>query len=100
MSYPIEVFELSQANQTYLEQQLSAVSRSFALVLPTLEAPLRHYLAVAYLLCRVVDNIEDCGHPYAWQQQRYAEFLFLLREPHHAHRGPDPLGRGSLARAD
>ena len=55
-----DAFEPSGAEQAYLERQLSNVSRSFALVLPLVESPARHYLAAAYLLCRVVDNIEDC----------------------------------------
>lgn len=84
MSQTIAVFELTPAQQGYLDQQLNRVSRSFALVVPTLEAPLRSYLSVAYLLCRVVDNIEDCGQTYVWQQQRFSEFLHLLRDPHHA----------------
>lgn len=83
MSQPREVFELTQAQQSYLEQQLGAVSRSFALVIPTLEVPLRYYLTVAYLLCRVVDNIEDCGQPYTWQEKRFSEFLQLLHDPRH-----------------
>ncbi len=84
MSTTIELFELTQPQQTYLEQQLAAVSRSFALVLPTVEVPLRYYLMISYLLCRVVDNIEDCGESYAWQEKRYSEFMHLLAEPHDA----------------
>ena len=81
MSYTVNPFELTPAQQAYLGQQLGEVSRSFALVMPFLETPLRHYLAIAYLLCRVVDNIEDCGQPHPWQEERYVEFLLLLREP-------------------
>lgn len=84
MSQTMAVFALTPTQQTYLEQQLHAVSRSFALVVPALELPLRYYLATAYLLCRVVDNIEDCGQPYAWQEQRFAEFLQLLDAPQQA----------------
>ena len=42
-----------------------------------MEAPLQPYLAVAYLLCRVADNIEDCGQSVAQNQERFAEFRFL-----------------------
>ena len=83
MARKYDRFELTQTQQTYLEQQLATVSRSFALVVPTLEVPLRYHLAIAYLLCRVVDNIEDCGQPYAWQKQRYSEFMRILHDPHH-----------------
>jgi hypothetical protein len=31
---------------------------------------MRHYLAVAYPLCRVADNIEDCGQPHTWKKER------------------------------
>ena len=47
----------------YLAARMNEVSRSFALVVPSLEEPLDHYMATAYLLCRVADNIEDCGQP-------------------------------------
>jgi farnesyl-diphosphate farnesyltransferase len=40
---------------------------------------------VAYLLCRVVDNIEDTKQPFPWQKQRYAQFIQLLDAPHTAH---------------
>jgi farnesyl-diphosphate farnesyltransferase len=38
---------------------LPRVSRTFALTIPVLEEPLRSYVGVAYLLCRVADTIED-----------------------------------------
>ncbi|MBN1220268.1 MAG: squalene/phytoene synthase family protein [Anaerolineae bacterium] len=60
---------------------MKKVSRSFALVVPCLEPPLNHWMATAYLLCRVVDNVEDCLQPTAWKRQRFAEFERLLAEP-------------------
>ena len=84
MSPMFDVFDSMSARATYLEQHLGNVSRSFALVIPFLEMPLRQYLATAYLLCRVVDNIEDCTQPSAWKQQRFEEFSQLLRNPRHA----------------
>jgi farnesyl-diphosphate farnesyltransferase len=78
------VFDSMSARAAYLDQHLGDVSRSFALVIPFLETPLRHYLATAYLLCRVVDNIEDCTQPATWKQQRFAEFSQLLRSPRDA----------------
>ena len=38
---------------------LDGVSRSFALTIPQLPDPLRHIVSNAYLLCRIVDTIED-----------------------------------------
>lgn len=65
----------------YLSATMERVSRSFALVVPCLEPPLRDYFATAYLLCRALDNIEDCTRPLGWQKQRFAEFSELLWEP-------------------
>src|SRR5215203_507509 len=84
MSATTVTFKLTNMQKKYLEQQLERVSRSFAILIPYIEVPLRHYLATAYLLCRVVDNIEDCTQTHAWKQERFAEFLVLLREPQRA----------------
>jgi len=68
----------------YLDSHMKKVSRSFALVVSYLEDSLREQLSTAYLLCRVVDNIEDCAAPYGWQQHRFTEFLELLEDPQDA----------------
>ena len=70
-----------QTPERYLDTLMNQVSRSFALVVPNLEEPLRHYTATAYLLCRAVDNIEDCTQPFAWKEARFAEFQRLLATP-------------------
>lgn len=72
---------LTTEQSAYLDQQMKKVSRSFALVVSCLEEPLRGYLATAYLLCRVLDNIEDCKQPSEWQASRFAEFSAMLDEP-------------------
>jgi farnesyl-diphosphate farnesyltransferase len=69
------------AERDYLSTTMNKVSRSFALVVPWIEAPLNDYFATAYLLCRVVDNIEDCTHPFAWQQARFAELRQMVGDP-------------------
>lgn len=74
-------FELTSAQQWYLETFMNKVSRSFAVVVSCLEEPLNHVMATAYLLCRVVDNIEDCQRPVAWKLLRFNEFSQLLRAP-------------------
>ena len=71
----------SQTPEQYLNTLMKQVSRSFALVVPNLEEPLNHYIATAYLLCRAVDNIEDCTQPFAWKEARFAEFQDLLEAP-------------------
>jgi farnesyl-diphosphate farnesyltransferase len=72
---------LTKAQKGYLNASMNRVSRSFALVTPCLEDPLNDFMAVAYLVCRVVDNIEDCGRPLDWKRLRYSEFNQLLSEP-------------------
>jgi farnesyl-diphosphate farnesyltransferase len=75
------IFTHLPLQRTFLTVAMSKVSRSFALVIPWLEEPLQEQIATAYLLCRTLDNIEDCGQPLAWQKARFAEFLRLLAEP-------------------
>ena len=77
----MDFFYLSSQQKAYLAEFMNKVSRSFALVTPCFEEPLDSFMSVAYLICRVVDNIEDCKQPFAWQQQRFAEFKQLLEEP-------------------
>lgn len=72
---------LTAEQSAYLNHQMKKVSRSFALVVSCLEEPLRGQMAAAYLLCRVLDNIEDCERPFKWQERRYSEFLAMLDEP-------------------
>lgn len=60
--------------KSYIQKTLIEVSRSFAVVIPCLEDGLKEDMAIAYLLCRVVDNIEDCNQEYSWQRKRFQEF--------------------------
>lgn len=77
----VVTFTISDEQEAYLGEWMQKVSRSFALVVPFVEAPLTHYLATAYLLCRVADNIEDCAQPVAWKRSRFAEMEALLDDP-------------------
>jgi len=74
-------FRLNAQQTAYLDTWMNRVSRSFALVIPCLEEPLNHYLATAYLLCRVIDNIEDSLQPFSWKAQRFDEIAELLERP-------------------
>lgn len=38
---------------------LNKVSRSFAITIPLMPEPLKEYIALAYLMCRIVDTVED-----------------------------------------
>jgi farnesyl-diphosphate farnesyltransferase len=77
----VRELELTSAEKKYLDEMMNKVSRSFAIVVLSLEEPLNAYMATAYLICRVVDNIEDCAQPFAWKQQRFQEFHQLIEEP-------------------
>jgi hypothetical protein len=78
-----DVYTLKPMQRRYLTITMDRVSRSFALVVPWLEDPLQDYMATAYLLCRALDNIEDCGQPLAWQRHPPG---WPNGKP---HRGPD-----------
>jgi len=66
-----------------LEQQavhLQRVSRTFALTIPVLPMPLADWVGNAYLLCRIVDTIEDDPLlPCAIKQQHMNLFLASLQ---------------------
>lgn len=63
----------------YQEHALPLVSRTFALTIPQLPAPLRHVVGNAYLLCRIADTIEDepalAGPRKREYLRRFAEVL-------------------------
>jgi phytoene/squalene synthetase len=73
-----------------LERRLDQVSRSFALCIPQLEPPFRDQVALAYLLFRVLDTVEDAAFEDQLLQQAQFERLrtFLRAMP----------TRGELAR--
>jgi len=57
---------------------LPNVSRSFALCIRILPAPLNRQMMVSYLVFRVIDTIEDSKAPLAVKKGLFAEFLSLL----------------------
>jgi farnesyl-diphosphate farnesyltransferase len=68
----------------YGEQILKRVSRSFALTIPQLPFGLRKVVTYAYLLCRIVDTIEDEPHLSIEQKQGFFEEIVNVvdgREP-------------------
>lgn len=74
-------FSLTKLQKKYLNDYMNKVSRSFALVTPCFEYPLNYFTSTAYLICRVVDNIEDCSQPLDWKRSRFSEFKELLKDP-------------------
>jgi len=59
----------------FYQQRLDAVSRSFALCIPQLAPPFRDHVALAYLLMRVLDTVEDA--PFDDKQVQAAQFARL-----------------------
>ncbi|MFN8943497.1 MAG: squalene/phytoene synthase family protein, partial [Pseudobdellovibrionaceae bacterium] len=66
-------------DQYHLEQ----VSRSFAVSIQALSEPLKDYVGLAYLLCRVVDTIEDSNWNNQTDQAKAFETFesFLITKP-------------------
>lgn len=66
----------------FYQAHLDRVSRSFAFCIRQLPEPLRGWIAVSYLLCRIVDTVEDS----AWsevdiQLQAFMAFDRALQDP-------------------
>ena len=57
----------------YQDRILRDVSRTFALTIPQLPAPLRDVVGNAYLLCRIADTIEDEPALSVAQKQAFSE---------------------------
>jgi phytoene/squalene synthetase len=70
-------------SQEFYQRHLEAVSRSFALCIPQLEAPFGPQVALSYLLLRVLDTVEDTAFPDKLLQQRqFNRFRqFLVKRP-------------------
>jgi len=85
-------FKFNKTQLDYLQTQMNRVSRSFAVVVDPLEGPLKGYLSIAYLICRVADNIEDCRESYDWKEKRFDEFKSLLTDPSNALQVLSPWG--------
>ena len=48
-----------ESDIAFCEELLPQVSRTFALSIEALPGPTREYVRVAYLLCRILDTVED-----------------------------------------
>jgi farnesyl-diphosphate farnesyltransferase len=67
------------ADMVFQERMLVGVSRTFALTIPQLPAPLRRAVGNAYLLCRVADTIEDDAGLTAEQKTHHLQtFIDIL----------------------
>lgn len=68
-------------SETDLYQHLNKVSRSFAITIPFMANPLKDYVALAYLLCRIVDTVEDDASALITDKITWlSDFSFLAGE--------------------
>lgn len=65
--------ERTSDDLAYQTRILQGVSRTFALTIPQLPAPLRDVVGNAYLLCRIADTIEDEPALSVGQKQVFSE---------------------------
>jgi farnesyl-diphosphate farnesyltransferase len=77
----ISPFKPASEEVSYLDTWMNKVSRSFAIVVAALEEPLKYYMSSAYIICRVIDNIEDCTASTGWKKSRFGEISQLVMEP-------------------
>jgi phytoene/squalene synthetase len=71
------------AQAEFYQSHLNRVSRSFAFCIERLEGPLRNWVGLSYLLCRVLDTVEDAPWKNSKQQsEHFSKFLrFLHKTP-------------------
>ncbi len=74
---------LARDPSEFYQEHLDRVSRSFAFCIARLDRPLRDYVGLGYLLCRIVDTIEDASwQDFHHQEAAFAAFdRFLLSPP-------------------
>ncbi|TAN04724.1 MAG: hypothetical protein EPN36_07740, partial [Rhodanobacteraceae bacterium] len=90
--------------EAYQARILPAVSRTFALTIPQLDARLRTVIANAYLLCRIADTIEDeRALPGDVKQQfhdRFTRVVASTEDPASFARNLAPLLNGNTLDAE
>ncbi|RME14771.1 MAG: hypothetical protein D6797_08125 [Bdellovibrio sp.] len=62
----------------FYQHHLNQVSRSFAICTPKLQQPLREWISLTYLLCRILDTVEDSHWTNKEDQDlQFSQFLEL-----------------------
>ncbi len=70
-----------ESRTEFYQAHLDRVSRSFAFCIARLEQPLRDWVALSYLICRILDSIEDAPwESSVEQQQAFKEFDSWLQK--------------------
>ena len=74
---------VTDSPEDFYQSHLDRVSRSFAFCIARLDEPLRSRVALGYLLCRIVDTIEDAAwSDSAAQERAFGDFdSFLVQLP-------------------
>jgi farnesyl-diphosphate farnesyltransferase len=67
--------ENSSNDLAYQKAILSSVSRTFALTIPLLPATIEKVVGNTYLLCRIVDTIEDAAELNSHTKQKLSQFF-------------------------
>ena len=76
------VSERTESSDEFCRSLLPEVSRTFALNIPVLPAPLELVVTVAYLLCRIADTLEDeSGGETSARDELLSEFARLVDLP-------------------
>jgi phytoene/squalene synthetase len=69
----------------FYQQHLNRVSRSFAFCIGNLKTPLKAWVGLTYLICRVLDTVEDAPWPHKERQiaqfDRFNKFLLSSPQP-------------------
>jgi phytoene/squalene synthetase len=79
---------------SFYQGHLDRVSRSFAFCIERLEPPFRQWVSLSYLLCRVLDTVEDALWPEASEQSgQFQAFLEFLKNKPEAQRLQEWSGR-------
>ena len=64
----------------FYQSHLNRVSRSFAFCIQKLDPPLRQWVSLSYLLCRVLDTVEDSlWSSVALRSGQYEDFESFIR---------------------
>lgn len=71
----------AESATAFCQRVLSDVSRSFAVVIRELPAPLNDAVMVSYLLCRIADSVEDSSLPINDKQAQLRHLPAVLDDP-------------------
>lgn len=78
----LSFFTKKQPLEKLYSDHLSRVSRSFAFCIEELSSPLKEDISLAYILCRIVDTVEDSlWEDKKQQEEAFQRFMYFLDSP-------------------